>query len=125
MRTRTPEDRLGRAPAEGKWSATDPLKSVLEPERFVFGARVHGLTQGQYRFAAFDPDAQPSPAEPPSVAELAVSFAQARTQNLALLASIAATDLGRGSVHGELGPVTLGQMLHEWAAHDLMHTVQA
>ncbi len=56
---------------------------------------------------------------------MAVSFAQARTQNLALLATIAASDLGRGSVHGELGPVTLGQMLHEWAAHDLMHTVQA
>ena len=27
--------------------------------------------------------------------------------------------------HQELGPVTLEQLLHEWAAHDLMHTVQA
>ena len=34
-------------------------------------------------------------------------------------------DLDRKAVHGELGPVTLDEMLHEWAGHDLMHTVQA
>ncbi len=120
-----PADLLGRAPVEGEWSATDCLKHLLDTERFVFPARVHAFMQGQERFAAFNPDAQPAPTEPPSATEMAVSFAQARTQNLALLASIVASDLGRGSVHGELGPVTLGQMLHEWAAHDLMHTVQA
>ena len=27
--------------------------------------------------------------------------------------------------HQELGPVTLREMLSEWAAHDLNHTVQA
>src|SRR5258708_39286216 len=116
---------LGRAPAKGEWSATDCLKPRLDPQGFVFPARVHAFMQGQARFAAFNPDAQPAPAEPPSAAEMAVGFAQARTQNLALLASIAASDVGRGSVHGQLGPVTLGQMLHEWAAQDLMHTVQA
>ncbi|MBP2677512.1 MAG: DinB family protein, partial [Deltaproteobacteria bacterium] len=26
--------------------------------------------------------------------------------------------------HQELGVVTLGEMIHEWAGHDLMHTVQ-
>jgi DinB family protein len=120
-----PTDLLRRAPAVGEWSAADCLKHLLDTERFVFPVRVHAFLEGQERFAAFDPDAQPAPAEPPSAAEMAVSFAQARTQNLTLLASVAAGDLGRSAVHGELGPVTLGQMLHEWAAHDLMHTVQA
>ena len=27
--------------------------------------------------------------------------------------------------HSDLGPVRLREMLYEWAAHDLMHTVQA
>ncbi len=27
--------------------------------------------------------------------------------------------------HAELGMVSLGDMVHEWAAHDLNHTVQA
>jgi len=35
------------------------------------------------------------------------------------------TPLPRTARHQELGPVTLEQLLHEWAAHDLMHTVQA
>ena len=33
--------------------------------------------------------------------------------------------MARTARHAELGPVTLAQLLHEWAAHDLMHTVQA
>jgi hypothetical protein len=34
-------------------------------------------------------------------------------------------DLGRTAQHPRLGTVTLAEMLHTWAAHDLMHTVQA
>src|SRR5258708_8996393 len=112
-----PADLLVRAPVEGERSATDCLKHLLDTERLVFPARVHAFMQGQERFAAFNPDAQPTLADPPSAAEMAVSFAQARTQNLALLATISASDLGRGSAHSELGPLTLGQMLHACAPH--------
>src|SRR5260370_29797567 len=101
-----PADLLGRTPVEGEWSATDCLKHLLDTERFVFPVRVHAFMQGQERFATFDPDAQPAPAEPPSAAEMEVSFAQARTQNLALLARIAATDHRHSSGHGELESVT-------------------
>ena len=34
-------------------------------------------------------------------------------------------DLGRTKQHPTLGTVTLAEMLHTWAAHDLNHTVQA
>lgn len=34
-------------------------------------------------------------------------------------------DLGRQARHQELGVVTMSELLHEWAGHDLMHTVQA
>jgi hypothetical protein len=33
--------------------------------------------------------------------------------------------LARQARHQELGPVTMSELLHEWAAHDLMHTVRA
>jgi hypothetical protein len=33
-------------------------------------------------------------------------------------------DLTCTAKHSELGTVTLGELLHEWAAHDLMHTEQ-
>ncbi|MGW8252050.1 MAG: hypothetical protein ACWGO1_15525, partial [Anaerolineales bacterium] len=44
---------------------------------------------------------------------------------LALLETLTPADLPRTAVHAELGVVTLEEMLNEWAAHDLMHTVQA
>ena len=34
-------------------------------------------------------------------------------------------DLSCTARHSDLGIVTLEELLHEWAAHDLMHTVQA
>jgi hypothetical protein len=56
---------------------------------------------------------------------LANEFSRLRQQSLALLAKLAPADLPRKARHQELGLVTLDQLLHEWAAHDLMHTVQA
>jgi len=51
--------------------------------------------------------------------------AELRAGSLRLLAGVGAADLRRTAAHPELGSVTLDQMVHEWAAHDLMHTVQA
>jgi hypothetical protein len=48
-----------------------------------------------------------------------------RVASLELLARLTPADLSRTARHSELGSVTLEQLLHEWAAHDLMHTVQA
>ena len=48
-----------------------------------------------------------------------------RAESLAALAEVQPADLDRRVRHQELGPVTLGEMVNEWAAHDLNHTVQA
>jgi hypothetical protein len=76
-------------------------------------------------FPAFNPDSQGTKPGGTPPADLAAEFNQLRQESLAVLAQITPADLGRQARHGELGPVTLGEMLHEWAAHDLMHTVQA
>ena len=65
------------------------------------------------------PDASQSPAA------LAAEFAQLRAESLRALAEVTTADLARTARHSELGLVTMGEMLHEWAGHDLMHTVQA
>ena len=64
------------------------------------------------------------PKSTPTPIELAGEFAQLRTGSLALLSKVNEDDLSRTSRHQELGMVTLGEMIHEWAGHDLMHTVQ-
>ncbi|HLF90394.1 MAG TPA: DinB family protein [Anaerolineales bacterium] len=120
-----PAGLLTRPPAPGEWSALECLQHLVDTERWVFPVRLRCFLAGE-NFPAFDPDSQgtkPDQQSPP--ADLAADFARMRAESLALIATLTPADLARKAVHGELGPVTLSEMLHEWAAHDLMHTVQA
>lgn len=115
---------LARPPAAGEWSAVDCLRHLRDTERFAFPTRVRAFLAGQ-DFPAFDPDRDGSPATDEDPAALLADFAHLRAESLDLLARLTERDLERTARHSELGEVTLGQMIHEWAAHDLMHTVQA
>lgn len=115
---------LTRSPAPGEWSALQCLGHLVDTEREVFPVRVEAFLAGR-DLPAFDPDAAGTP---PGAAEdpvaLAAEFAARRTASLERLRQVTRGDLARGARHAELGPVTLEEMLHEWAGHDLMHTVQ-
>jgi hypothetical protein len=56
---------------------------------------------------------------------LAREFEGMRHESLRLFRRLTTADLERTARHPELGRVTLGELIHEWAGHDLMHTVQA
>lgn len=116
---------LTAAPARGEWSARECLQHLVDAERSVFPVRVRALLAGQ-DFAAYDPDSQGTISSGQRApVELAAEFAALRTDSLALIGQLTVPDLARRARHQELGPVTLSELLHEWAAHDLMHTVQA
>jgi len=51
-------------------------------------------------------------------------FEEQRETNVEFLRSLAETDGDRTAVHLKVGPITLSQMLHEWALHDLGHIRQ-
>lgn len=61
-----------------------------------------------------------------AVPALLDEFALLRARNLDALRSlpIGAADLEREGMHPDLGPVTLGQLLATWVAHDLTHLAQ-
>jgi hypothetical protein len=61
-----------------------------------------------------------------TTAELVDVFARLRAENLDVLAGLGLgpADLDRPGRHPELGPVTLGQLLATWVAHDLNHLGQ-
>ena len=119
-----PFELLSQRPAQKEWSAIECLQHLVDVEA-VFTFRLLAFLDGR-DFPAFDPDSQgTSPVVPPSPAELAQEFERMRGQNLETLAKLTADDLERRSRHAELGPVTLAEMLNNWAAHDLNHTVQA
>lgn len=120
-----PDELLTRAPAPGEWSAMDCLRHLIDTEREVFPVRVRTFLAGQ-NITPFNPDEQgsrsPAGGDIPTV--LAEDFARLRAENLGLLAQLQPEDLNRASTHAELGRVTLGEMLDEWVAHDLNHTIQ-
>lgn len=119
-----PIELLTRTPAPGEWSAMNCLCHVLDTERWVFPARMQALLSGK-NFVAFDPDTQGTHYTTQRPEQLAEEFANLRKDSLIELKGVTLQDLTRSARHSELGPVTLGELLHEWAAHDLMHTVQA
>jgi DinB superfamily len=119
-----PEELLIRKPLADEWSAMDCLCHLLDTERWIFPERVKALMVGE-NFVDFDPDTQGTHYTLQDPKQLSEAFAQLRRSSLIELEMVTQKDLSRTAQHSELGTVTLGELLHEWAAHDLMHTVQA
>ncbi len=115
---------LAQPPAPGEWSAADCLGHLLQTEQDVFPQRLQHFLAGE-DLAAFTPAPTAAGGADLSLAERAVVFAHLRTRNLALIDSLTPADLARSAQHPDLGRVTLGELLHTWAAHDLNHTMQA
>jgi hypothetical protein len=119
-----PPSLLNRKPAEGEWSALDCLIHIIDTEKNTFSVRVRAFLAGG-NFPAFNPDEEGTLAAGQPPAALADEFASLRGESIALLKTLNSGDLPRTAMHPELGQVTLEQMLQEWAAHDLNHTIQA
>lgn len=118
-----PVESFAETPAAGEWSALDCLLHLIDTER-LFQSRLNAFRESR-DFPAFDPDTQGTRPGGASAAELAETFAQLREESLTMLDLITPANLNVQVRHAELGPVTLGEMLNEWAAHDLNHTIQA
>ena len=119
------EDLLRLSPAPHEWSAYDCLQHLADAERWVFPVRVKALL-AQQDFPAFDPDGEGvAPVGVLSAVDLAVEFAALRKESLALFDQLTTSDLTRKANHQILGQASMSELLHEWAAHDLNHTVQA
>ena len=119
-----PRDLLARKPLPKEWSAMDCLCHLLDTERWIFPKRVQALLVGE-NFVAFDPDKQGTHFTTQDPKQLSEEFEQLRKGSLLELERVTSKDLSLSARHSELGVVTLEELLHEWAAHDLMHTVQA
>ena len=119
-----PIDLLTRPPAPGEWSALDCLQHLLNAEQVLFPVRLHAFLTGQ-NFTDFDPHQPHEESDQQTPEQLADAYARYRQKSLALLKQLKDDDLERTSHHPKFGTVTLSQMLHTWAGHDLMHTVQA
>ena len=120
-----PDRLLRQNPKPGEWSAIECLQHMIDAEKLVFPVRIQAFLNGE-NFKTFDPDAQVSKSRGTrSSDELVKEFSKLRANNLQLLSNLTDADLPRTAQHSELGRVTLNEMLHNWAGHDLLHLVQA
>lgn len=119
-----PEDILVRPATPGEWSAVDCLRHLLQADRHVFPGRVQQFLAGDEELAVPAPASFP-PAVEQTARELAEAFARVREENLGMLAALRPGDLERTARSRRLGPITLGDSVHQWALHDLDHLVQA
>jgi hypothetical protein len=119
-----PLELLIRPPATGQWCALECLQHLLDTDH-VYTARLNYLLAGQ-DFPDFNPDQAGTPlGAAPEPLEMAARFTRLRRDSLAALAEITQADLKQRARHSALGLVSLDEMVHVWAAHDLLHTVQA
>ena len=117
---------LRRRPAPGEWSALECLGHAVDGESLVFAGRVRAILDGVPELRSYDPDADATPVtEATDPMALAEALSDLRAMSLETLDGVTEADLDRTSRHPELGVVSLRQLLSEWAAHDLMHVVQA
>jgi uncharacterized damage-inducible protein DinB len=120
-----PEELIRKPAASGQWSALECLHHLTSTEA-VFAYRLNCFLEGCAEFPAYDPDSPEARIDPEATpAALAEEFARRRGASLSAFSKVTAAHLDRRARHAELGPVTLGELLHEWSAHDLNHTVQA
>jgi uncharacterized damage-inducible protein DinB len=110
------------------WSPYDIVGHLIHGERTDWIPRLELLlAHGDSRpFTPFDRFAQFRESRGKSLSELLDTFAELRLTNVGRLEShrLEASDLARRGLHPELGPVTLGQLLATWVAHDLNHLAQ-
>jgi uncharacterized damage-inducible protein DinB len=110
------------------WSPYDIVGHLIHGERTDWIPRLELiLAQGDSRpFTPFDRFAQFQDSRGKSLSELLDTFAELRRTNVARLESLwlQPSDFQRPGRHPELGPVTLGQLLATWVAHDLNHLGQ-
>lgn len=117
---------LMRQPAPGEWSALQCLGHAADTESAIFTARVQAILDGAPELRRYDPDAEATPiTDDTDPLALAALHASRRALSLETLEQVEAPDLDRTSRHSELGEVSMRELLNEWAAHDLMHVVQA
>jgi hypothetical protein len=120
-----PRHLLAHPAAPGEWSALQCLQHILDTEDQVFTLRISRILEGQ-DFPGFDPDSEGGrPSNEGDPVQMANDLRTRRQASLQKLEILKPEDLQRTGTHPELGEVSLGELLQEWGAHDLMHTVQA
>jgi len=123
-----PESWTHSSEGPNTWTAFDIVGHLIHAEHTDWIPRAtmilqHGESQ---TFQPFNREGQNEKSQGKSLSQLLDEFAVVRAASLSQLRAmnLQPLDLDRRGRHPNFGPVTLGQLLATWAAHDLTHLHQ-
>lgn len=125
MLAAAPRAAVGWKPNRKRWSISEVLAHLAHVEREGFRVRVEQFLKGR-PLGVYDQNAQAAAGtySGKKARQSLARFKRERARSLALLRRLPQGTLERRAQHPELGRVSLRQMLHEWAFHDLGHLRQ-
>lgn len=123
-----PENWADMTEGPGTWSPRGVVAHLSHADRMNWLPRARVLlASGEAEvFPPFDRDGHQAAEAVRSLDELLDDFAAVRAESLHALdaLNLGPAELAWRGTHPEFGPVTLGQLLATWAAHDLDHVLQ-
>jgi hypothetical protein len=121
------EDVLAWQPAPDRWSIRDILAHLAEVETRVMRVRARRLVEEDApELASYDQNAASLSgryATQDARASLE-RFRQEREASVTWLRTLPPESVERIGTHQDLGVITFGQLMHEWAFHDIGHLRQ-
>jgi hypothetical protein len=120
-------EEAGWKPAPRRFSIAEVVAHLCDTEQQVFRARLERMvTEDHPPLAFYDQEAIAAAGgyAGRDAQETLQAFQQRRVDNIAYVNGLPAELDARVGVHPELGPITVAQLLNEWAFHDLGHIRQ-
>lgn len=121
------DEQMNWKPAMDRWSIGEVLAHMADVEVVGFRDRIqHMLDKENPRLESYDQNAAYASGKYSSgkAREQLKKFCHERDRTLSWLRYVPATMVARTGQHSDLGPITIGQLMNEWAFHDLGHIRQ-
>lgn len=122
------DDWLHANEGPGTWSPHEVVAHLIYGEQTDWIPRMRIILDetSDKKFTPFDRAGHFPLAAGRTIDSLFHQFEQLRLENILILeaADLSEDDLRKEGIHPALGPVTLGQLLAAWVAHDMTHIYQ-
>lgn len=121
------EEQMHWKPSMERWSISEVLAHLADVEVVGFRDRIQKmLDQDNPRLESYDQNAAYAAGKYSTgkAREHLKRFCHERDRTLSWLRYVPAAMVMRTGHHAHLGPITIGQLMNEWAFHDLGHVRQ-